>query len=275
MSRWPIACASAGRRRSSSTVWRCSGSAGRQVHQAHRRGDHQGQGAALGRCRARRAVRRCRQGELEGACRRCRLRRRREGGHHDGVERPSGQRPRARRGGRARHHRRVFGLPVPVLQARRAHAEEDSRDVRRQGPPGVARRAAPVPLARDAGCGVAREARAEKGDAGFWAAHDAIFDAQPKLDDDDLASVARTLGLNAVRVKRAIAERRYETRSGRTQRWRRPSARPALPISSSTGGGSSGRSRGSASRRSSTRRSATPRIRSRRGPRGGRSTTRS
>jgi protein-disulfide isomerase len=57
---------------------------------------------------------------------------------------------------------------------------------------------------------LAREARAEKGDAGFWAAHDAIFDSQPKLADDDLASVARVLGLNAARVKRAIADRRYE-----------------------------------------------------------------
>ncbi len=58
---------------------------------------------------------------------------------------------------------------------------------------------------------LAREARAEKGDTGFWAAHDAIFDAQPKLADDDLAAVARALGLNVSRVKHAIADRRYET----------------------------------------------------------------
>jgi protein-disulfide isomerase len=57
---------------------------------------------------------------------------------------------------------------------------------------------------------LAREARAEKGDAGFWAAHDAIFDAQPQLRDDDLAALGRSLGLNAARVRRALADKPFE-----------------------------------------------------------------
>jgi protein-disulfide isomerase len=56
---------------------------------------------------------------------------------------------------------------------------------------------------------VAREARAEKGDKGFWAAHDAIFDSQPKLEDDDLLAVAHTLGLDEARVKTALSSKRY------------------------------------------------------------------
>ncbi len=57
---------------------------------------------------------------------------------------------------------------------------------------------------------LAREARAQKGDAGFWAAHDALFDAQPKLEDADLGAVAKKLGLDAARVKDAIAKHRHK-----------------------------------------------------------------
>jgi len=57
---------------------------------------------------------------------------------------------------------------------------------------------------------LAREARAEKGEAGFWAAHDALFDAQPKLEDDDLVALGKKLGLDASRVRRAITEKKYE-----------------------------------------------------------------
>jgi protein-disulfide isomerase len=56
---------------------------------------------------------------------------------------------------------------------------------------------------------VAREARAEKGDAGFWAAHDAIFKAAPDLEDDDLLKLAAGLGLDKGRVASAIHARRF------------------------------------------------------------------
>ena len=45
--------------------------------------------------------------------------------------------------------------------------------------------------ARQPAAELARSARAQKGEAGFWAAHDKLFDAQPKLDDADLEAVAR------------------------------------------------------------------------------------
>jgi protein-disulfide isomerase len=56
---------------------------------------------------------------------------------------------------------------------------------------------------------VALEARAQKGDAGFWAAHDALFAAKG-LADDDLEGVARDLHLDVAKVKQAIAKRSHE-----------------------------------------------------------------
>jgi protein-disulfide isomerase len=54
------------------------------------------------------------------------------------------------------------------------------------------------------------EARAEKGDKGFWAAHDALFDSQPKLDDPDLDAVAQKVGLDAGKVKDAMKSHKYK-----------------------------------------------------------------
>jgi protein-disulfide isomerase len=57
---------------------------------------------------------------------------------------------------------------------------------------------------------VALEARAEKGDAGFWAAHDKLFDSQPNLDDADLEKVATDLKLDVAKVKTAISTHKYK-----------------------------------------------------------------
>jgi protein-disulfide isomerase len=54
------------------------------------------------------------------------------------------------------------------------------------------------------------EARAQKGNAGFWAAHDKLFDIQPKLDDQDLEAAAKDLGLDTVKVMAAIKENKYK-----------------------------------------------------------------
>jgi protein-disulfide isomerase len=54
------------------------------------------------------------------------------------------------------------------------------------------------------------EARAEKGDKGFWEAHDRLFDSQPKLEDADLDKIAADMGLNADKVKSARTEHRYK-----------------------------------------------------------------
>src|SRR5262249_9669297 len=43
---------------------------------------------------------------------------------------------------------------------------------------------------------LALEARAQKGDAGFWAAHDLIFANDGHLDDQDLEGIAKAAGLN-------------------------------------------------------------------------------
>ena len=58
---------------------------------------------------------------------------------------------------------------------------------------------------------VALEARAEKGDTGFWAAHDKLFDSQPQLDDADLEKVATDLKLDVAKVKSAIATHKYKS----------------------------------------------------------------
>jgi protein-disulfide isomerase len=57
---------------------------------------------------------------------------------------------------------------------------------------------------------LALEARAQKGDKGFWEAHDKLFDVQPKLDDADLEKVATEMGLNLDKVKSAIKDHKYK-----------------------------------------------------------------
>ncbi len=54
------------------------------------------------------------------------------------------------------------------------------------------------------------EALAEKGDAGFWAAHDKLYDAQPQLEDADLARVAVELHLDTTKVATAISTHKYK-----------------------------------------------------------------
>jgi len=58
---------------------------------------------------------------------------------------------------------------------------------------------------------VALEARAEKGDAGFWEAHDKLFDSQPKLGDQDLENVAKDLGLDVQKVDAAIKSHKWKS----------------------------------------------------------------
>jgi protein-disulfide isomerase len=81
---------------------------------------------------------------------------------------------------------------------------------------------------------LALEARAEKGDKGFWAAHDLLFkkecqgkadaqdkqscesaqgkwiDNQTKQSDEDLLGYAKELGLDEAKVKAAISEHKYQ-----------------------------------------------------------------
>jgi protein-disulfide isomerase len=57
---------------------------------------------------------------------------------------------------------------------------------------------------------VAMEARAEKGDKGFWDVHDKLFASQPKLDDPDLDKVAQDAGLNLEKVHEAMKNHKYK-----------------------------------------------------------------
>ncbi len=57
---------------------------------------------------------------------------------------------------------------------------------------------------------VALEARAQKGDKGFWEAHDKLFESQPKLDDADLEAVAKGMGLDVGKVMAAIKDHKYK-----------------------------------------------------------------
>jgi protein-disulfide isomerase len=57
---------------------------------------------------------------------------------------------------------------------------------------------------------IAREARAEKGDAAFWEVHDLLFASQPKLDDEDLLAVAKKAGLDPAKARAAIQSKRHK-----------------------------------------------------------------
>jgi len=50
----------------------------------------------------------------------------------------------------------------------------------------------------------------EKGHKGFWAAHDKLFDLQPKLEDSDLEGAAKDLGLDVEKAKKAISSHKYK-----------------------------------------------------------------
>jgi protein-disulfide isomerase len=57
---------------------------------------------------------------------------------------------------------------------------------------------------------VARVAFDQKGDKGFWAAHDALFENQDKLEDDGLEKISGQLGLPWSTVKAAIDSEKYK-----------------------------------------------------------------
>jgi protein-disulfide isomerase len=56
---------------------------------------------------------------------------------------------------------------------------------------------------------LAMEARAQKGDKGFWAAHEVLFKNQQKLNDEDLLGYAKDLGLDVDKVKVAIKDKKF------------------------------------------------------------------
>ena len=57
---------------------------------------------------------------------------------------------------------------------------------------------------------LAIEAYKQKGSKGFWAAHDKLFDLQPKLDDADLEGAAKDIGIDVEKAKKAISTHKYK-----------------------------------------------------------------
>jgi protein-disulfide isomerase len=74
----------------------------------------------------------------------------------------------------------------------------------------------------------AEEARAQGGDAKFWAMHDALF-AGPSLDEAGILGAARTAGVDPAKVKDAIASGRHKPRIDRDQRLVQSIGAPATP----------------------------------------------
>ncbi len=54
------------------------------------------------------------------------------------------------------------------------------------------------------------EARTQKGDEGFWKAHDKLFENQKDLSDENLTKIAGELGLNMDKYKASIKEEKYD-----------------------------------------------------------------
>ncbi|MGA2448761.1 MAG: thioredoxin domain-containing protein [Polyangiaceae bacterium] len=57
---------------------------------------------------------------------------------------------------------------------------------------------------------VAMEARALKGDKGFWEIHDKLFEAQKDLSDDVLVKIAGEVGVSAEKAKKAMTEHTHK-----------------------------------------------------------------
>jgi protein-disulfide isomerase len=83
-------------------------------------------------------------------------------------------------------------------------------------------RALPAALATE-------EARAEGGDAKFWAMHDRLFEQAPALDDASLEKAAQELGLDAAKVKAAVASGAAKPRIERDQKLVTSVGAPATP----------------------------------------------
>jgi protein-disulfide isomerase len=90
----------------------------------------------------------------------------------------------------------------PTIDALRTKYGDDLRVVWKNAPLPFHDRAEPA-------AALALEARAQKGDAGFWAAHARLFADQSKLDDASLEASARALGLDVPRWIRASAEKKH------------------------------------------------------------------
>ncbi|WP_242361254.1 thioredoxin domain-containing protein [Anaeromyxobacter sp. SG17] len=73
------------------------------------------------------------------------------------------------------------------------------------------------------------EARAQGGDAKFWAMHDKLFELAPALDDASIERAAQEVGLDVAKVKEAIASGKHKERIQRDQQLVQSVGAPATP----------------------------------------------
>jgi protein-disulfide isomerase len=89
-----------------------------------------------------------------------------------------------------------------TLRDLRAHYGDQIRVVWKNQPLPFHKRAEPA-------AELSLEARAQKGDTGFWAVHDALLGQRGHFEDDDLTEVAKDAGLDAGRALRNVGQRKY------------------------------------------------------------------
>ena len=94
---------------------------------------------------------------------------------------------------------------VPTLHKLEQEYAADLRIVWQDNPMAAHRRARPAAY-------FAHHARAKLGNAGFWAAHDGLFENQKALDDAGLEALAQKLGLSWSDAERAITSGRYASK---------------------------------------------------------------
>jgi protein-disulfide isomerase len=91
----------------------------------------------------------------------------------------------------------------PTLERLRQEYPKDVRVVWKDYPLSFHPRAKPAAT-------LARLAYDERGNDGFWKAHDALFASQKSLDDESLQRIAETLGLDGKRARAALSSGRYD-----------------------------------------------------------------
>jgi protein-disulfide isomerase len=75
----------------------------------------------------------------------------------------------------------------------------------------------------------AEEARAQGGDAKFWAMHDKLFEITPALDAASLVQAGKDLALDAAKLEQALSTSRHRERVERDQRLVQSVGAPATP----------------------------------------------
>ena len=130
------------------------------------------------------------------------------GAGQDGVQGRAGQLAGQGAEERAADHGHLLGLPVPVLQARRADAEADREGVRGQGAAWSGRTTRSPSTTTPSRPPRPRWRPASQGK--FWEMHDKLFDNNTALERASLEKYAEELGLNMAKFKADLDASKYK-----------------------------------------------------------------